>query len=177
MPVADVPPHLSADAELLFAAVREAGAMGLELSSQRVRNWQKPDGSTVTEADHAINDFLQQRLMGQRPDYGWLSEETPDTPKRLANEHLWVVDPIDGTNSFVNGTDGWCIGAALVPFAADALLPFVEFHPSRMSIIQEQSAVVSGKLLMAVSHGTVSATQHFTVVLSVRFQWHPVTPI
>ena len=88
--------------------------MGLQLARQNVRHWQKPDGSTVTEADLAINDFLQKRLAGQRPDYGWLSEESPDTAERLSKEHLWVVDPIDGTNSFVNGTDGWCIGAALV---------------------------------------------------------------
>ncbi len=88
--------------------------MGLELAQKDVRQWHKQDGSTVTEADLAINAFLQQRLSGQRPDYGWLSEETPDTPARLSCQHLWVVDPIDGTNSFVNGTDGWCVGAALV---------------------------------------------------------------
>jgi myo-inositol-1(or 4)-monophosphatase len=106
--------HLQADAELLFAAVSDAGAMGLELSRQNVRNWAKPDGSTVTEADLKIDAFLKSRLLDTRPDYGWLSEESVDTPDRLSRKRLWIVDPIDGTNSFVNGTDGWCIGAALV---------------------------------------------------------------
>jgi myo-inositol-1(or 4)-monophosphatase len=103
-----------ADAELLFSAVQDAGAMGLELSRQNVRNWAKPDGSTVTEADLKIDAFLKMRLHDTRPDYGWLSEESVDTAERLSRKRLWIVDPIDGTNSFVNGTDGWCIGAALV---------------------------------------------------------------
>ena len=106
--------HFQADAELLFAAVQDAGAMGLELSRQNVRNWAKPDGSTVTEADLQIDVFLKIRLHDTRPDYGWLSEESVDTPDRLSRKRLWIVDPIDGTNSFVNGTDGWCVGAALV---------------------------------------------------------------
>ena len=109
-----LPADLQAEADLLFHAVQEAGAMALELSRQNVRKWSKPDGSTVTEADLQIDAFLKTRLHDMRPDYGWLSEETPDTPDRLSRKRLWIVDPIDGTNSFVNGTDGWCIGAALI---------------------------------------------------------------
>ena len=106
--------HLLADAELLCATMREAGAIGLKLLAQKVKHWAKPDGSVVTEADLAINEFLRENLHSARPDFGWLSEETPDDARRLRCRKLWVVDPIDGTQSFVNGTDGWCIGAALV---------------------------------------------------------------
>ncbi|MDE2445015.1 MAG: 3'(2'),5'-bisphosphate nucleotidase CysQ [Alphaproteobacteria bacterium] len=109
----NIPDHLKADCALLFQAVREAGAIGQALAKQAVKRWSKPDGSTVTEADITIDSFLNERLMAARPDYGWLSEETPDTPDRLTKQRLWIVDPIDGTNSFVNGTQGWCIGAAL----------------------------------------------------------------
>ena len=108
------PSSLQADADLLFSAVQDAGALGLTLFRQNVRNWSKPDGSAVTEADLEIDRFLKQRLHDPRPDYGWLSEETADTPDRLSRQRLWIVDPIDGTNSFVNGGDGWCIGAALI---------------------------------------------------------------
>ena len=47
--------NLQEDSDLLFAAVQEAGVMGLALSKQGVRNWSKPDGSTVTEADLQID--------------------------------------------------------------------------------------------------------------------------
>ena len=109
-----LPSDLHSDCDLLFAAVQEAGTLGLTLSKQNVRNWSKSDGSTVTEADLQIDRFLKAQLHLARPDYGWLSEETPDSPDRLSCQRLWIVDPIDGTNSFVNGTDGWCIGAALI---------------------------------------------------------------
>lgn len=109
-----LPANLQADFDLLFAAVQEAGTLGLTMSKQNVRRWSKPDGSTVTQADIEIDGLLKSRLHDPRPDYGWLSEETSDTPDRLSRKRLWIVDPIDGTNSFVNGTDGWCIGAALI---------------------------------------------------------------
>jgi myo-inositol-1(or 4)-monophosphatase len=110
----DLPLPLQDDRDLLCAAVREAGALGLELLDRNVRNWPKPDGSVVTEADLAVNELLFQLLQKPRPHYGWLSEESPDDPKRLDCERVWIVDPIDGTRSFVAKTDGWCIGAALI---------------------------------------------------------------
>lgn len=113
MLVAEVSPDLKDDAELLCAALREAGALGLALMQKGVRNWGKADGSVVTEADIAINDLLHQKLQGARPHYGWLSEESPDDLRRLQCDRLWIVDPIDGTRSFVNKHDGWCIGVAL----------------------------------------------------------------
>lgn len=106
--------ELQADAELLCATVRQAGALGLQLLHKNIRNWPKQDGSVVTEADIAINEFLQPRLQSPRPHYGWLSEESPDDSRRLTCDRVWIVDPIDGTRSFVNKTDGWCVGVALV---------------------------------------------------------------
>jgi myo-inositol-1(or 4)-monophosphatase len=102
------------DIDLIRDVVRAAGQYGLELLKKNVRNWNKPDGSVVTEADLAINAFLYDRLQKPRPEYGWLSEESPDDVRRLACRRVWVVDPIDGTRSFVKGTDGWCVGVALV---------------------------------------------------------------
>lgn len=111
MPVSEAP---EGDAELLFNAVREAGALALSLQGQGLRHWQKSDGSPVTEADLAVDRLLRERLAAARPTYGWLSEETPDGAERLAAEALWVADPIDGTRSFAAGGDAWCVAVALI---------------------------------------------------------------
>ena len=74
-----LPANLQADFDLLFAAVQEAGTLGLTMLKQNVRRWSKPDGSTVTQADIEIDGLLKSRLHDPRPDYGWLSEETIDT--------------------------------------------------------------------------------------------------
>jgi myo-inositol-1(or 4)-monophosphatase len=112
LPVSDT---FEADATLLFEAVREAGELGLGLSKRRdLQRWTKPDGSEVTEGDLAINALLEERLRPARPDYGWLSEETPDAPVgRMGQEKLWIIDPIDGTRAFIEGRREWCVAAAL----------------------------------------------------------------
>ena len=68
------------DARLLFDTVREAGELGRSMARTDVQRWTKPDGSQVTEGDLRINDLFEAALKPQRPDYGWLSEETPDDP-------------------------------------------------------------------------------------------------
>ena len=104
---------LQKDADLLYDAVHEAGALAMTLLRQNVRRWSKSDGSHVTEADLQIDALLAGRLQAARPGYGWLSEETPDDPSRLSCARLWIVDPIDGTRDFIHGGSDWCIAAAL----------------------------------------------------------------
>lgn len=91
------------DLALLSDAALAAGQIALRFWKNTPQVWDKADASPVTEADLAVNDMLLQRLMTARPDYGWLSEESPDTPKRLNCEYLFIIDPIDGTRAFIAG--------------------------------------------------------------------------
>lgn len=118
---AKLPPDLKSISDFLCQTVREAGALALGLAQQNVTKWNKPDGSLVTDADLQIDAFLKQRLQGAYPDYGWLSEETPDSEARLTCARLWIVDPIDGTTAFANGGNEWCIGVALIENGAPLL--------------------------------------------------------
>ena len=80
--------------------------------------------------------------MEARPDYGWLSEETDDNPERLNNSTVFVVDPIDGTRSFVAGEKIWAHSIAIVrdgePIAGVVGLPAIEreysARPGRASV-------------------------------------------
>ncbi len=126
MPDADL---LRQDAALLFEAVREAGALAMTLFRQQVRNWNKTDGSPVSEADLKVDALLARRLRSDRAAYGWLSEESKDATNTKCSK-LWIVDPIDGTRSFINGTNEWCVAAALIdhgrPVAAAIYRPVCE---------------------------------------------------
>ena len=102
------------DFALLCSVTREAGALAADYFADGVASWDKTPGNPVSEADLAIDDLIRRRLLGARPDYGWLSEETADDPARLECERLWVIDPIDGTRAFIKGRDGFCVSAALV---------------------------------------------------------------
>lgn len=102
------------DHALLVEAVREAGPVAMGFFRNGARHWEKSPGDPVSEADHAVNDLLKARLHDARPDYGWLSEETPDDPARLDKPKVWVIDPIDGTKAFLRGDPEFTICAALL---------------------------------------------------------------
>lgn len=102
------------DLELVSDAAREAGRIAMRYFRKDPKVWYKNGTSPVTEADIKVDDFLRNRLMAAKPDYGWLSEETEDDQSRLSNRTSFVVDPIDGTRAFVGGQDTWCVSVAVV---------------------------------------------------------------
>lgn len=61
----------------------------------------KSDDSPVTVADREIEQFLRARIQAVFPDHGILGEEHDDL--HLERDYIWVVDPIDGTKSFITG--------------------------------------------------------------------------
>lgn len=116
MPAPDGPPcaQLARDHAVMRAAVKDAGALALTYFKTDLKKWHKTSNDPVTEADIAIDRLLCDRLMTARPDYGWLSEETEDDRSRIEREHVWIVDPIDGTRAFLKGKPHFTICAALV---------------------------------------------------------------
>lgn len=102
------------DLDLLVDAALEAGRIATGFTGTTAQRWDKPDGAgPVTEADLAVNTMLETRLGDARPDYGWLSEETEDDPRRLSCERVFIVDPIDGTRSFADGSRTWAHALAV----------------------------------------------------------------
>jgi len=108
------PTNYAADLDLALRAVRAAGDAVLPAFRAGLEVRFKGPEQPVTDADLEANRILHEVLLGGRPEYGWLSEETKDTPERLAKERLWVIDPIDGTNSFVEGYAEFAISVGLV---------------------------------------------------------------
>lgn len=103
-----------ADTALLVAHVRSAGEIARSFFGGTYRSWSKSEGSPVTDADLAVDDFLKDHLLRARPDYGWLSEETEDDASRLARSRIFVVDPIDGTRAFVKGLPEFTVVGTVV---------------------------------------------------------------
>ncbi|MEE9347864.1 MAG: 3'(2'),5'-bisphosphate nucleotidase CysQ [Robiginitomaculum sp.] len=104
-----------ADRALLIKAVFEAGKLArahYELNESEV--WNKSNNSPVTDADLAVNSFLQKALMSARPDYGWLSEETKDDGSRKSKRRVFVVDPIDGTRAFIKRKPHFVVSVAVI---------------------------------------------------------------
>lgn len=76
----------------------------------------KADSTPVTEADLFISQFLTERLQQLTPDVPVLSEESCNIPLTERNhwQEYWIIDPIDGTQQFINRTDQFSIVIGLV---------------------------------------------------------------
>lgn len=87
--------------DFALALSSEAGQFILPLwKNVAVEN--KMDGSEVTEADRGAERLLRQRIAERYPDHAVSGEEFGGDCARDA-EHLWLLDPVDGTASFVIG--------------------------------------------------------------------------
>jgi len=70
----------------------------------------KPDLSPVTEADRAVERAIRERLAAARPHDSVLGEEFGAGEAR---SRRWIIDPIDGTKSYVRGIPVWATLLAL----------------------------------------------------------------
>ena len=72
----------------------------------------KGPGDFVTQADIKAEKVLRQELARARPGYGFLMEESGETPG-ADGRHRWIVDPLDGTTNFMHGIPQFCISIGL----------------------------------------------------------------
>lgn len=90
--------------ELLDFAVevaRGAGQLTLKYFRKSPQTSRKSDGSFVTIADREAETYIRRRISERYPDDGVLGEEEGDSLGQ--SRRRWIIDPIDGTFSFVHG--------------------------------------------------------------------------
>jgi myo-inositol-1(or 4)-monophosphatase len=93
--------------------LKEAGALALQYY-RNVKPSVKSDKTYVTEADLAVQSFLNEKIIKNYPDVGILSEEADYTRKPQDGETYFVLDPIDGTAMFVSGLPVWGISLGVI---------------------------------------------------------------
>ncbi|MGB1034393.1 MAG: inositol monophosphatase family protein [Primorskyibacter sp.] len=104
----------SANLNIMIKAARRAGR-SLVKDFREVENLQvstKGAGDFVSRADIAAEAILREDLMTARPNYGWLGEESGETPGADPTRR-WIVDPLDGTTNFLHGLPHWAVSIAL----------------------------------------------------------------
>jgi histidinol phosphatase-like enzyme (inositol monophosphatase family) len=97
----------------------------------------KKDKSPVTIADRTVEGELRQQILAAYPSHGILGEEYGQD--KTDAEYVWVLDPIDGTRSFITGSPLWGTLVALL-HRGQPVVGVVE-----MPILQERWLGVAGK--------------------------------
>lgn len=145
------------DLGLLLSAIDGAGKIALDKFRNHPKSWHKPDGTTVTETDIAVDAHLKSAITAARPGDGWLSEETPDDGSRLRRKRFWIADPIDGTRLFLAGENNWGIGVALIEGAEAMLSALLLPGQGKMfHAIKGNGAYLNGERLALAASSTAS---------------------
>lgn len=116
--------------DLAVSTARDAGALLQRFADGRDLDVATKSSATdpVSEADHASERLIIERLLEARPDDGLLAEE--DTGNRSSTSGLtWVVDPLDGTVNYLYGIPQWCVSIAVED--QDGPVAGVVFDPAK----------------------------------------------
>src|SRR5690349_19993322 len=97
--------------EAAVNVAREAGKLALKYFDGSFAVEWKSDQSPVTVADREAEQLIRTALQKAFPQDGFLGEEFGDTPG--TSGYRWILDPIDGTRSFVRGIPLWGVLAGL----------------------------------------------------------------
>jgi myo-inositol-1(or 4)-monophosphatase len=141
-----------------YAMAAEAGTAIIDTLGQKIVVSYKDQASgdraptnPVSDADQAVEAMLEERIRSQFPDHAFLGEETVDSFDAAA-EFTWAVDPIDGTQNFVNG---------------------IPFYSSSIGVLQN-GVPIAGAVWGASTHTLHPGVYHAHRGGSLRFDGEPL---
>ena len=159
------------DLDLLIAAAKESGRIATGFHGSSYETWDKEDGAgPVTAADLAVNRMLEVELREARPDYGWLSEESAPKADRQEAERIFIIDPIDGTRSFIEGSDTWAHSLAIAEHGQ--ITAGVVYLPKRdlmYTAAKGKGAFLNGTPITPSTRGTLTGAN----ILATRPSFEP----
>ena len=98
--------------ETIIDAITKAGDKILEVYESDFQVEKKDDNSPITKADLESNKIIKESLL--QTGIPILSEEDADDKSRMSSDKVWIVDPLDGTQDFVNRTGEFTVMIGLV---------------------------------------------------------------
>jgi len=95
-------------------AARKAGSIISRASSdiERLTIRRKRHNDFVSEVDHAAEEAIIAILRAAYPTHGFIAEESGRD--RSKSEHVWVIDPLDGTTNFLHGFPQYCVSIGML---------------------------------------------------------------
>ena len=97
--------------EIALEAAVKAGVELKERFGKSIGVESKGTANFVSEADKAAEFAILQTLRRSHPDHGFLAEES-QTSIVSTSEHLWIIDPLDGTSNYLHGIPHFAISIA-----------------------------------------------------------------
>jgi myo-inositol-1(or 4)-monophosphatase len=101
--------------EVAVAAARAAGALIRRAAADAgaLQIARKQANDFVTQVDLASEQLIVQTLLAAFPTHAVRTEETAQPHGRPGADHVWIVDPLDGTTNFIHGYPAYSVSIAL----------------------------------------------------------------
>lgn len=113
--------------EVAVAVAKQAGeAILRHYDARSASEYEKKDGSPVTDADLEADRIIRSGLADAFPNDPHLTEESVDDGARLSSRRVWIVDPLDGTAQFIGRTGEF-----------DVMIALVEDHDAVLGVIYQ----------------------------------------
>ena len=100
--------------ENLIDTFLNAGEVSLDLRKKGLTKKIKKDNTPVSNGDLEVNKIITKKIRELTPDIPIVSEETSENKSNTNLNNFWLVDPIDGTNDYINDKDEFTINAGLI---------------------------------------------------------------
>ena len=100
--------------ENLIGTFLEAGELSLSLRKAGLKKEIKPDNTPVSNGDLEVNKFITKKIFEITPNIPIISEENSENKDNSNLRDFWLIDPIDGTYSYINGLEEFTINAGLI---------------------------------------------------------------
>jgi 3'(2'), 5'-bisphosphate nucleotidase len=98
----------------LIETFNEAGRVALNLRKAGLKKKIKSDNTPVTNGDIEVNNILIEKIEKITPNIAIVSEENSTNKNDKNLKNFWLIDPIDGTNDYINDKDEFTLNAALI---------------------------------------------------------------
>ena len=98
----------------LLDTFKRAGEISLDLRKKGLIKKTKQDNTLVTNADIEVNNILIKKISNLTPKIPIISEENSDNKENKDLKDFWLIDPIDGTNDYINNKEEFTLNAALI---------------------------------------------------------------
>ena len=98
----------------LIETFNTAGIVALNLRKVGLKKKIKPDNTPVTNGDLEVNKILTNKIKEITPNIFIVSEENSEHKNDKNLKNFWLIDPIDGTNDYINNRDEFTLNAALI---------------------------------------------------------------
>ena len=100
--------------ENLISTFLDAGKVSLELREKGLIKKIKSDNTPVSNGDLEVNEIIIKKIFQLTPNIPIVSEENSENKFKEDLKDFWLIDPIDGTNEYINDFDEFTINAGLI---------------------------------------------------------------